>query len=694
MINRTIRLYITCAFCLLAAVSCTKTEEEQLPAMGEGEGVLAMSMNIRSEGSAGDAGTEPFTMRIYKYSDNGDGTRDKGLVRKYTSQAEVPQYIWLLEGDYCVNVQVGESVDASFDQKYYVGEEDFQIIPQKIAEIDLECTMQNIPVAVEFDSTVEEKLTGYRALVYVADEPDLQAAESGTVSALEYDSPKTGYFMMPEGHTTICWNFEATNSEQSPVSLEGKIEDIKPMTLYTLKFTYSKDAGGSLAISATVDTSVDHRDDIISFSPDPVVKGDGFDMKESHNYVDGERTYVITALDIISKLSLTDENAVWDLLSDNHPGINVTEVSGKEYRVTLTAEYFNSLSGGSHDLVFNISDANGGNGYAAVTYGVQGAMPASADDCDLWNNAGTFTATVFGSPAEKVEIGYREADGEWAMTEASPIAENTYSAEVSGISAGRTYEYALFIGSVQTGRSKSIKTAEGAQIPGAGFENWMQSGAAWYPFSSFAEAFWGTGNPGATTLGADYNLTISSSDVRPGSSGSSSAYMKSNFPSMVGIGKFAAGNIFVGEFAGTQGTNGLVDFGRPFEFTARPTGLKFWYKSNCGVINKTGNISASGNDMTKIFVCLCNWSAPHRVDTSNSGTFFDPVNAEGVIAYAVLESTESVPDWMEKTLTLTYKDNETKPNYLVVTFTCSGYGDYFTGSTDSWMYVDDVELTY
>lgn len=98
--------------------------------------------------------------------------------------------------------------------------------------------------------------------------------------------------------------------------------------------------------------------------------------------------------------------------------------------------------------------------------------------------------------------------------------------------------------------------------------------------------------------------------------------------------------------------------------------------------------------MTKIFVCLCNWSAPHRVDTSNSGTFFDPVNAEGVIAYAVLESTESVPDWTEKMLTLTYKDNETKPNYLVVTFTCSGYGDYFTGSTDSWMYVDDVELTY
>lgn len=689
-----LRLSIACAFCLVAAAACTRTEEEQLPVMGDGEGVLAMSMTIRSEGSAGTAETEPFAMRIYKYSDNGDGTRDKGLVRKYTSQAEVPQYIWLLEGDYCVNVEVGESIDASFDSKYFVGEKDFQIVPQKIAEVGLECTMQNIPVAVEFDASVAQNLTGYHAFAYAADAPDLQAAVDGTVAALEYDSPKTGYFMMPDGCSTICWNFEATNAEENPVSLEGKIENVEPRTLYTLRFTYSKDAGGNLAISATVDTSVDHRDDIISFSPDPVIKGDGFAIGESYNYTDGERTYVITALDNISKLTLTDENEAWDLLSDNHPGITVTEVSGKEYRVTLTSEYFNSLSGGTQSLVFNVSDANGGNGYAEVCYGVQGVMPADAEGMDLWNNAGTFTATVFGSPAGKVEIGYRETGGEWVMTEASLLSENTYSANVSGISAGRNYEYALFIGSEQKGRTLSVRTSEGAQIPGAGFEEWMQSGSSWYPFSSFTNAFWGTGNPGATMLGAEYNLTVSSNDIRPGSSGSSSAYMKSNFPSMMGIGKFAAGNIFVGEFAGTQGTNGLVDFGRPFEFTARPTALRFWYKSNCGTINKTGNIDVSGSDLTKIFVCLCNWSAPHRVDTSDTGTFFDPVNAEGIVAYAVLESTESVPDWTEKTLTLTYKDNETKPNYLVVTFTCSGYGDYFTGSTDSWMYVDDVELIY
>jgi hypothetical protein len=35
-----------------------------------------------------------------------------------------------------------------------------------------------------------------------------------------------------------------------------------------------------------------------------------------------------------------------------------------------------------------------------------------------------------------------------------------------------------------------------------------------------------------------------------------------------------------------------------------------------------------------------------------------------------------------------------KPKKIVVSFTPSGYGDYFCGSTSSWMYVDDIVLNY
>ena len=169
--------------------------------------------------------------------------------------------------------------------------------------------------------------------------------------------------------------------------------------------------------------------------------------------------------------------------------------------------------------------------------------------------------------------------------------------------------------------------------------------------------------------------------------------MHSDYPSMLGIGKFAAGSIFFGRFVGTQGTNGKTDFGRPYTFTARPKAVKFWYKNSQGTINKTGNIEKSGTDLLKVFVAFCNWTEPHRVDTSNSGTFFDPRNAEGVTAYGYFETTESSAEWTEKTIDIIYNSDE-KPNYLVFTFTVSGYGDYFTGSTDSWGYLDDVELVY
>ena len=35
-----------------------------------------------------------------------------------------------------------------------------------------------------------------------------------------------------------------------------------------------------------------------------------------------------------------------------------------------------------------------------------------------------------------------------------------------------------------------------------------------------------------------------------------------------------------------------------------------------------------------------------------------------------------------------------KPSHMILTFTCSGYGDFFDGSTESYMYIDDIELVY
>lgn len=684
-----------CTVCALLAVSCVKSSDEPIVEMSGSEGVLALNIDFGTKAATGINPDESFALRIYRYTTDTEGQPAKGLVRKYTALADIPQYIWLMKGSYSIAVEAGDKADASFDKKHFKGEKDFEIVPQKIENVELECRMENISVATSYAASVVTKFTGgYHTYVCAADEFDLAAAESGRVPTLKYESDRTGYFMMPEGCTTLCWQFAGTDDEANTVTQTGKIADVKPLTLYTLKFAYSKDAGGNLVISATVDTSAEHREDNIPFNPDPVVKGDGFDIAEAYDYTDGERTYIITALDTISEMTLTTADETINLLTDTRAGIAVAQTNGKEYRVTLSRDFFNTLAGGAQELTFRIKDASGGIGVVSARYGIQGVNAIAAQDYDLWNNTADFTATVFGTPAN-VEIAYREAGGEWQKFAASAAgASNTFKASATGFAAGKTYEYALFIGGAAVGKTLAVTTPAGAQIPNAGFEEWMlMDGKIWCPFSSLSNAYWGSGNDAAAgLLGIDNNLTVSSDDIRPGSTGTKSAYMRSIKASVFGIGKFAAGNLFVGAFGEIKGTNGLVDFGKPFTYTARPKALRFWMKNRCGTINE-GN-KASGADLAKIFVCLCDWDKPYRVDTSDESTLFDPVNAAGVLAYGVYESRESIGEWTLIEIPITYKDTTTIPNYLVLTYTCSGYGDYFCGSTDSWMYVDDVELVY
>ena len=51
-------------------------------------------------------------------------------------------------------------------------------------------------------------------------------------------------------------------------------------------------------------------------------------------------------------------------------------------------------------------------------------------------------------------------------------------------------------------------------------------------------------------------------------------------------------------------------------------------------------------------------------------------------------------NWTEFTLPLTYVKEGVRPTHIIIVATASSYGDYFTGSTDSWMCVDDFELIY
>jgi hypothetical protein len=212
--------------------------------------------------------------------------------------------------------------------------------------------------------------------------------------------------------------------------------------------------------------------------------------------------------------------------------------------------------------------------------------------------------------------------------------------------------------------------------------------------------YWDSGNHGSTTLGSSYNITTPESTIKH--SGNYSAKLASRNVVI----KLAAGNAFVGKYLATDGTDGVLGWGRPF--TSRPKALKGYVKYVPGTVDKTSSsvpdIVSGQNDKGIIYFALLD-DSKLQGDTSypewpvviktKSNKLFNKDSAD-VIAYGEIiwsEATEG-DGLIEFTVPLTYKRTDAKPSYVVCACSASKGGDYFAGSTSSVMYVDDLEFVY
>ena len=665
----------------LAVVSCSKDIDSSVD-MTSGEGAVRLGVTTKAELSNDDT----VVVKIYKVEDG-----EQKLIRRYEDMADVPEYLALLEGDYVAKVQVGEKRAVSFDTKYYLGEQDFAVEPGVVTTVTVDCKLQSTVVVVNYDATVVEKLNeGYFTTVAIAESYDSSAIATGDVLALTYEESKEGYVVMPEGETSLYWHFEGTHPGEGDIVKEGLIENVKPSVRYTINLKYSKDAPGNLVFEATVDESVEEFDDMIIFSPDPTVLGEGFDVGDVQLSTVA-RKYNISALATINKMIISVDGIEYNLLEAAPADVVLTKVDDMTYTLVVEPSFFSSITGGEQALTFNIEDVDGGKLIKDVNYKVQGVLPLTTADYDLWFARASFKAMVIGDP-ESVKVAYNVNGGEWQMVDAVAGADGYYTANLDDFTVSTTYGYKLVVNDADYGKNLSIATAAGTQIPNGDMERWHT--ASWVlPYGQGDTPFWLTGNEGGNMAGA--TLTQSSDDVRPGSTGKKSAYLKSQFAGMGAIGKFAAGNLFTGTFM-LNGMDGIVTFGRDFAFTAKPKSLSFWMKNNEGTINEGSH--ASGTDIYTVMVIITDGTT-YSVNTKDESSFLkvDQLgNTPGVIGYGYISNTDSRAEWTQETINITYREEmkNAKPKKIVVSFTPSGYGDYFCGSTSSWMYVDDIVLNY
>lgn len=679
---------------VLLVASCTKDVEQRVE-MATGEGAMRLGVAMQSELT--DA--QELVIKIYKT----DGEAET-LVRRYTSLNDVAEPLALLAGDYVAKVEVGRKHIVSLDEKFYYGETPFTVVAGEVEAVTVDCKMQSTVVGVAYDASVAEKLNaGFFTTIAIDDKYDAEAIMTGDVYSLKFTESGEGFVIMPEGETSLFWHFEGTHAENGDIVKEAVIENVKPATKYTIKLKFSEDAPGGIYIEATVDETIEERDDNISFSPDPSIIGVGFDISEEQVSTGAAREYKVSALATIKTIGLIADGVEFDLMNNMYDGVTVVKSDAtEEYTITISETFFENVAGGHNSITFHIEDVDGGKLNKEVAYNVQGVMPISTTDYDLWFGNVAFKANVI-DDSGAVKIAYRANGGAWTTVDATEGADGLYTASGTDFAAEKEYEYKLVVGDADSGKTLAHTTAAGAQVPNGDMEAWSTSNDVIYPYAAGDSPFWLTGNDGAKM--AKTTLTEPSTDVHAGTSGSRSAYLKSKFASVMGIGKFAAGNLFVGSFEMT-GIDGIVKFGREFNFTAKPKAITFWMKHNEGAIDREGDIKDKrpGKPVPTVDICtaniiITNWTEPYAVNTKDTSTFFtmeDLKTMDGVIGYAYYQSEQSNTEWKEYTLDITYREDmkNEKPTMLVISFTPSGYGDYFCGSTESWMYVDDIRLTY
>lgn len=317
----------------------------------------------------------------------------------------------------------------------------------------------------------------------------------------------------------------------------------------------------------------------------------------------------------------------------------------------------------------------------------------------------------------------------WTSVDAADITSDggTFIAHITGLEPETDYEVVAYSGADET-YIWEFTTEAAVKIPNGSFEYASKvSGKDYYKFydpSCGVEdgmyMFWGSGNgegDEGVSGSANMGIVITYIDTEDKVDGRQS--VRAQTSQMAGI--LAAGNLFTGQFAGLVGTSGgKVNFGRPW--TSRPVALKLYCKYTTGKMDIIKGspagltLSKEDYDRAEIKFALGDWDyrkyggtkdSPVHINTTDSRTFIDYNTDASTIAYGGLvihhdgyimnggEKVEAATDqWVEYTIPLNYHDLDRLPTHIIISCAASQFGDYFTGYSNSKLWIDAVELVY
>ena len=724
-----VRLYYILFFAgiILSLVACNKEAE-----FAEAEGSLKLSIGVSDKVNVVSRSLSEEEQTILEQDCKVRIYSGETLVQKYQGIDKVPAQIQLVSGDYSVRITTGDSVAASFEQRFFEGKKDFSIEKGAVSTVEVNCGIANTVVAIVWDESLKEMF-----------QEDYQVTVTSSTGELVYSSANVdakGYFSLPENNRKLTCKFRATTLGGKTYESSSELSDLSPATLYNLTYSYKEtEVGptGGAALNIKVEEVPLGDTYTITLKQRPVivckdVDGQSYDLEQPmYLELNTQADYSIqvsTSSDLKNLVFRNERFTEWggsanqlDILTLNEQdteiwknvGISVSDKkqtsNGDVWTVCFAKDLIAKMTAeeGSVETTIEAVDAEGKSRVAVWNVVASNATVKTSETkpYEVWTSKATLHGEILREILFTPKFRYRvKGEQEWTTVDAD-LSENSFSKEITGLTPGMTYEYQAMDGEQVSSVTCEFMTETKFQPENAGFE-YTSGSSPILIYGDKQSMWWDTRNHGSATM--KKNVTTPDTSVKH--SGNQSILLSSQFVGVLGIGKFAAGNLFAGKYLKTDGTDGVLGWGRPC--TSRPKALKLWVRYEPGTVDNGGSHIANGvTDQGIIYVAVGDWAGqaaegetwPFVVKTKDQTLFTTEkgtYSGDGTIAYGEKIFTEAYKEGTnlkELTIELDYNNyggDQRKPTSIIIVASASRYGDYFEGSGASKMWLDDMELIY
>lgn len=229
------------------------------------------------------------------------------------------------------------------------------------------------------------------------------------------------------------------------------------------------------------------------------------------------------------------------------------------------------------------------------------------------------------------------------------------------------------------------------QLYNMNLDEWSKQGSSWNPFPKGAteeQRVWDSANRGMKVLGINTTMPEYEHVAVPGPGKAAAKIVSRNVTWC-----FAAGSLYTGHFYRVVKFSGIeMDNGTPF--TDRPKSLSGYYHYVPGVINyaKEPYLSRKGEtDNGQIEVALYDW--PEVLHLVTNDGVYNPEADPHLIGRGVMTLTQATDDYVYFEIPIDYRKDAT-PTFVGICILSSALGEYFTGSSHTVLYVDELRFNY